>query len=73
MRILSLAEKDLNWFRKNNKRDYLKCFDLVRAIASDPRDGFGKPERLKYFHKEVFSRRVNAKDRIVYQCRLVKQ
>ncbi len=33
---------------------------------SSPRKGTGKPERLKYFEKEVFSRRVNHKDRMVY-------
>jgi toxin YoeB len=32
----------------------------------DPRNGTGKPERLKYFEKEVYSRRINQKDRLVY-------
>jgi len=32
----------------------------------DPRAGTGKPERLKYFEKEVYSRRVNHKDRMIY-------
>jgi toxin YoeB len=32
----------------------------------DPRKGTGKPERLKYFEKEVYSRRVNQKDRLIY-------
>ena len=32
----------------------------------NPRIGQGKPERLKYFEKEVYSRRVNLNDRIVY-------
>ena len=31
-----------------------------------PREGRGKPERLKYFEKEVYSRRVNHKDRLIY-------
>ena len=31
-----------------------------------PRAGTGKPERLKYFEKEVFSRRINQKDRMIY-------
>ncbi len=33
---------------------------------TDPRQGIGKPERLKYFEKEVYSRRVNHKDRLIY-------
>jgi toxin YoeB len=64
--ILSNAEEDLNWFRKNSKKDYLKCFDLVRATAINPRNGIGKPERLKYSDKDMYSRRVNHKDRMIY-------
>ena len=64
--ILETAEEDLVWFRKNNKNYYIKCFDLIRDIMKDPRNGLGKPERLKFFDKEVYSRRVNQEDRIVY-------
>ena len=32
----------------------------------EPRVGSGKPERLKYFEKEMYSRRVNHKDRLIY-------
>jgi toxin YoeB len=38
----------------------------VREITENPRSGTGNPERLKYFKNEVYSRRVNKKDRIVY-------
>jgi len=31
---------------------------LVRSTVIDPRSGIGKPERLKYFDKEVYSRGV---------------
>ncbi len=64
--ILENANDDLNWFRKNDKSSYIKTFDLVREIVEDPRNGTGKPERLKYFEKEVYSRRVNQKDRLIY-------
>ena len=64
--ILSNANKDLNWFRKNDKTSYIKLFDLIREIRIEPRDGTGKPERLKYFEQEVYSRRINQKDRLVY-------
>ncbi len=64
--ILSNAEDDLKWFRQKSKKDYFKCFDLVRAVVIDPRNGIGKPERLKYFDKEVYSRRVNHVDRMIY-------
>ena len=64
--ILEKAQDDLVWFRRNDKVSYIKCFDLVRELMENPRSGIGKPERLKYFEKEVYSRRVNHKDRMIY-------
>ena len=64
--IVKKAQGDLNWFRRNDKNSYIKCFDLVRELMEKPRIGTGKPERLKYFEKEVYSRRVNHKDRMIY-------
>ncbi len=60
------AEKDLAWFRKNNRQYYLKCFDLVREIMIDPRKGTGKPEKMKFFDREVWSRRISREHRLVY-------
>ncbi len=64
--ILENANQDLNYLRRNDKNSYIKVFDFVREMMIDPRNGTGKPERLKYFDKEVYSRRVNHKDRLVY-------
>jgi toxin YoeB len=64
--ILKKAQSDLNWYRRNDKNSYIKCFDLVREIMVNPREGTGKPERLKFFEKEVYSRRVNHKDKLIY-------
>ena len=64
--ILKKAQSDLDWFRKNDKSSYIKSFDLVRELLVTPRAGKGRPERLKYFEKEVYSRHVNHKDRLVY-------
>lgn len=64
--ILKNANADLDWLRKNDRKSYCKCFDLVREIMEHPREGTGKPERLKYFDKEVYSRRVSREDRLVY-------
>jgi len=64
--ILKKAQSDLDWFRRNDKNSYIKCFDLVRELMIKPREGTGKPERLRYFEKEVHSRRVNHKDRLIY-------
>ncbi len=64
--FLSQAEKDLAWLRKHDKKNYIKSFDLVRDVAQNAREGIGKPERLRHFEGEVYSRRVNRKDRMVY-------
>ena len=48
LRINEQAEKDLKWFRKNNKSLYVKCFDLTRAVLENPYEGIGRPEHLKY-------------------------
>jgi toxin YoeB len=64
--ILTQAKEDLDWLRKNDKSSYIKCFDLIRELIEEPRTGLGKPERLKHFEGEVYSRRINLKDRIVY-------
>ena len=66
VKILEKAQTDLDWLRRNDRTSYIKCFDLVREIIVHPREGTGKPERLKYFEKEVYSRRVNQKDRVIY-------
>lgn len=65
--ILEQAEEDLEWYRTHDRGRYVKCFDLIRSIAKNPREGIGKPKRLKYFEeKEVWSRRVSQEDRIIY-------
>lgn len=64
--FLQQAKEDLDWFRKNDKPSYIKCFDLIREIIESPREGIGKPERLKYYTGEVYSRRVNLRDRLIY-------
>lgn len=64
--ILDNANQDLNYLRRNDKSSYIKVFDLIREMMVEPRYGTGKPERLKYFEKEVYSRRINHKDRLIY-------
>ncbi len=66
--ILKKAEDDLENFRNGDRSSYVKCFDLLRNIATDPRNGIGKPEKLRYYEdREVYSRRVNKKDRMRYE------
>lgn len=66
IRILAKAEADLAWYRRHDRALYLKCFDLVRDLGTDPRTGLGKPKRLKHFDREVWSRRVSHEHRLIY-------
>jgi Txe/YoeB family toxin of Txe-Axe toxin-antitoxin module len=50
--IVKKAQADLDWFKRSDKNSYLKCFDLVRELMENPRQGTGKPERLKYFDEK---------------------
>ncbi len=63
--ILEKAEADLKWFRRKDRRCYVKAFDLIREVSKDPVRGTGKPERLKHFDREVWSRRVSREHRLV--------
>ena len=66
--LLPPAYDDLKLLRKNDKNDYVKCFDLFQDIMRSPREGIGHPERLKYKEgAEVWSRKINKKDRILYE------
>ncbi len=64
--ILDKAEADLRWFRRKDRPCYVKAFDLIREVSRDPATGTGKPERLKHFDREVWSRRITREHRLVY-------
>ena len=62
------AEKDLAKILKSgNKSDIKKVEIFFSEIEEHPRTGTGLPEQLKYFNGEVWSRRINKKDRFVYE------
>lgn len=67
IKISDQARKDLEWFRRNKKELYIKCFDLTLAVQQDPCQGIGKPEHLKRLGGNVWSRRVNLEHRMVYE------
>jgi toxin YoeB len=41
--------------------------DLIEATIRDPFAGIGKPEHLKHFGGNIWSRRVSEADRLVYE------
>ena len=61
------AEKHFNFFSKKNKSLVKKINSLIESAIKDPRNGIGKPERLKYKNDEFYSRRINKYHRMVYK------
>jgi len=62
------AIKQLKKLEKSGKKTDLKRIEtFVYEIQTNPRIGTGKPKRLKYRTGEVWSRRINDKDRFVYE------
>ena len=60
------AETDLDQIIRN-PRIKRRVNKLMDSIALDPRSGIGKPERLKHYEEEVWSRRIDSKNRIEYR------
>ncbi len=66
--VSSKANKDLEKLYKSGKKsDIRKVENIFVELESSPRKGVGKPEQLKYYDGEVWSRRINQKDRFIYE------
>ena len=63
-----LAKKHLEQIYKSGRASDIKKIELLfLELSEEPRNGTGKPERLKNFEGEIWSRRINQKDRLVYE------
>ena len=59
--------EDLRYWVDTNRKAASRVFDLMEATLRDPFGGIGKPEHLKHFGGNVWSRRINECDRLVYE------
>jgi len=64
--VTSGAVEDLEAWSTANPKALAKIIRLIAETTRTPRTGTGKPERLKQFGGEVWSRRITEKDRLVY-------
>jgi len=63
-----VAKKQLKKLEKSGQQIYLKkVFSFLEELKINPRIGSGKPEQMKYYQSEVWSRKINKKDRFVYE------
>ncbi|MFR9592742.1 MAG: Txe/YoeB family addiction module toxin [Rikenellaceae bacterium] len=53
--------------KSGNKKLVAKIEQIIPELAQTPRSGIGKPEQLKGFNQETWSRRIDSKHRIVYE------
>ncbi len=62
------ARKDFEYWKKyGTKKELNKILTLLNEISVNPRSGTGKVEQLKGDRSGQWSRRINSKDRIVYE------
>ncbi|OKH50478.1 addiction module toxin YoeB [Calothrix sp. HK-06] len=63
----SKFKEDLAWWFKQDFQKASKILDLVTAVMQDPFEGIGKPEPLKYIDPDIWSRRIDLENRLIYQ------
>ena len=62
------AKKDFQKHRKaGNKSVMNKIDEIFNELKEHPYIGIGKPEQLKYSLHGLWSRRINQKDRLIYE------
>jgi toxin YoeB len=70
MYLISLSKNaldDLTWYSNKNLQILKKIFKLLTEIQRNPTEGEGKVEKLKYDLAGKYSRRIDQKNRIVYE------
>jgi toxin YoeB len=60
------ARKDYETWAHSNIKIFEKINEFINDIDHNPYTGLGKPEPLKHELAGFWSRRINAKDRLVY-------
>jgi toxin YoeB len=70
MYLISLSKNaldDLTWYSNKNPQALRKIFKLLTEIQRNPTEGEGKVEKLKFDLAGKYSRRIDQKNRIVYE------
>ena len=61
------AWEEYIYWQSQDKKTLRKINSLLKEIQRNPYEGSGKPERLKNALSNSWSRRINDKDRLVYE------
>ena len=60
------AWEDYLWWQDEDKRTLKRINKLIEDALRNPYEGLGKPEKLKVGLSGLWSRRINEKDRLIY-------
>jgi len=58
--------EDLTYWVTHDRKLALRTFELIASVLRDPFTGIGKPEPLKSLGPDVWSRRIDQTNRLVY-------
>ncbi len=59
--------EDLEHWVATDRKTALRVLNLMKETRRDPFRGVGKPEPLKHLGPDIWSRRITARDRLVYR------
>lgn len=60
------ALQDLAWLKRHEPSAYKKALRLIEELKTHPTTGTGRPEQLRSNLSGQWSRRINAKHRLIY-------
>ena len=64
------AENDLKKiYKSGDKKSIKKIEKIFEELRLHPYEGIGRPEALKYEFRGLWSRRINQKDRLIYEVK----
>jgi toxin YoeB len=55
------------WQKSGNQKKLDRINRLIAASCESPSTGIGKPERLKFYQAETYSRRIDSTHRLLYR------
>lgn len=67
LRLHARALDDLAYWIAHDRKVALRLLKLMEASRRSPFEGMGKPEPLKHFGPDIWSRRITREDRLVYR------
>ena len=68
LKVTKIAQKDIDKHIKSGNKNSIKAIEKIMVeLTETPFEGIGNPEALKYEYLGYWSRRINAKDRMIYK------